>query len=48
MDISGDGKLSLVDFQSKPPGFFESTDDAGWEPFQESPQFPCSTGAIPI
>lgn len=34
MDISGDGKLSLVDFQSKPPGFFERTDAAGWEPFQ--------------
>jgi RHS repeat-associated protein len=35
MDLSGDGKLSLVDFQSKPPGFFERTDDAGWEPFEE-------------
>jgi RHS repeat-associated protein len=34
MSISGDGKLSLVDFESRPPGFFERTDDSNWEPFQ--------------
>jgi len=34
LDISGDGKLSLVDFQSRPAGFFERSDDGDWEPFQ--------------
>jgi RHS repeat-associated protein len=40
MDISGDGKLALVDFQSRPAGFFERTDDAGWEPFQAFTSLP--------
>jgi RHS repeat-associated protein len=34
LDLSGDGKLDLVDFQGQCPGFFERTDDADWQPFQ--------------
>jgi RHS repeat-associated protein len=34
MDLSGDGKLDLVDFASPSPGFFERTDDQDWEPFR--------------
>ena len=34
MDLSGDGKLDLVEFDRSFPGFFERTDDAGWEPFR--------------
>jgi RHS repeat-associated protein len=34
MDLSGDGKLDLVDFESHSPGFYERTDDSEWEPFQ--------------
>jgi hypothetical protein len=34
MDLSGDGKLDLVDFEGPPPGFFERTEAADWEPFQ--------------
>jgi RHS repeat-associated protein len=34
MDLSGDGQLDLVEFDSATPGFFERTEDADWEPFQ--------------
>ena len=34
MDLSGDGKLDLIQFEGSPPGFFERTADADWEPFR--------------
>jgi RHS repeat-associated protein len=34
VDLAGDGQLDLVDFDSVTPGFFERTQDAGWEPFK--------------
>jgi len=40
MDLSGDGKLDLVDFQSDTPGFYERTDDADWQPFQAFDSLP--------
>jgi RHS repeat-associated protein len=40
MDLSGDGKLDLVDFAGPVPGFFERTDDADWEPFQSVRSLP--------
>jgi RHS repeat-associated protein len=40
MDLSGDGKLDLVDFQSPVPGFFERTDQGSWEPFQAFASLP--------
>jgi RHS repeat-associated protein len=33
MDLAGDGKLDLVDFEAPAPGFFERTEEQGWEPF---------------
>src|SRR5260370_657814 len=40
MDLSGDGKLDLVDFQSPAPGFFERTDQGDWEPFHAFASLP--------
>jgi RHS repeat-associated protein len=40
MDLSGDGKLDLVEFDGPSPGFFERTDDADWESFQSFPSLP--------
>ncbi len=40
MDLSGDGQLDLVEFDSPTPGFFERTEDADWEPFQTFPSLP--------
>jgi RHS repeat-associated protein len=40
MDLSGDGKLDLVEFDGPCPGFFERTDDANWESFQTFPSLP--------
>ena len=40
LDLSGDGKLDLVDFQGECPGFFERTDDADWKPFQSFSSLP--------
>jgi RHS repeat-associated protein len=40
LDLSGDGKLDLVDFQGRCPGFFERTDDADWQPFQPFSSLP--------
>jgi RHS repeat-associated protein len=33
LDLSGDGKLDLVDLARLTPGYFERTDDADWAPF---------------
>jgi RHS repeat-associated protein len=40
MDLSGDGRLDLVEFDSATPGFFERTQDADWEPFQAFQSLP--------
>jgi hypothetical protein len=34
MNISGDGRLDLVEFEGPTPGFYERTENADWEPFQ--------------
>ncbi|HEY1527904.1 MAG TPA: SpvB/TcaC N-terminal domain-containing protein [Candidatus Angelobacter sp.] len=34
MDLSGNGRLDLVEFDGPTPGFFERTEDSNWEPFQ--------------
>jgi RHS repeat-associated protein len=34
MDLSGDGRLDVVEFENPNPGFFERTDHSNWEPFQ--------------
>jgi RHS repeat-associated protein len=34
LDLAGDGALDLVSFSGPVPGFYERTDDGGWEPFQ--------------
>ena len=34
LDVSGDGQVDLVDFQSATPGFFGRTPSGGWEPFR--------------
>ena len=33
LDLAGEGRLDLVDFQGPTPGFFERTPDKGWKPF---------------
>lgn len=40
MDLSGDGRLDLVEFGGPAPGFFERTEDADWEPFQAFESLP--------
>jgi len=40
MDLSGDGRLDLVEFDSSAPGFFERTEDADWEPHKTFPSLP--------
>jgi RHS repeat-associated protein len=40
LDLDGDGRLALVSFTGPAPGFFERTDDAGWEAFQTFRQLP--------
>ena len=40
MDLSGDGQLDLVEFDSSTPGFFERTEDADWAPFQAFESLP--------
>jgi RHS repeat-associated protein len=40
MDLSGDGKLDLVEFHRPTPGYFERTEDADWKPFQTFPSLP--------
>src|SRR5260370_4204883 len=39
-DLSGDGKLDVVDYESDCPGYFERTDDANWQPFRTFPSLP--------
>jgi hypothetical protein len=34
LDLAGDGQLDLVQFDSPVPGFYERTDDGGWEMFR--------------
>ncbi|HET6232637.1 MAG TPA: SpvB/TcaC N-terminal domain-containing protein, partial [Longimicrobiaceae bacterium] len=34
LDLAGDGRLDLADFGGPTPGFWERTDDGGWEPFR--------------
>ncbi len=33
LDLAGDGQLDLVEFGGPTPGFFERTEDQGWEQF---------------
>jgi RHS repeat-associated protein len=40
MDLSGGGRLDLVDFSRPAPGFFERTADEDWEPFQRFDSWP--------
>jgi len=40
MSLSGDGYLSLVQFDGPTPGYFERTEDADWEPFMPFQSLP--------
>jgi RHS repeat-associated protein len=40
MDLSGDGRIDLVDFNPPTPGFYARTPDADWEPFAPFPSNP--------
>jgi RHS repeat-associated protein len=40
IDLSGDGQLDLVQYDASPPGFFERTDDANWNPFRTFESLP--------
>jgi RHS repeat-associated protein len=40
MDVTGDGRLDLVDFAGPVAGFYERTGEAGWEPFQQFVSMP--------
>ena len=40
LDLSGDGRLDLVDFQGSTPGFFERTLHASWKPFKAFESLP--------
>jgi RHS repeat-associated protein len=40
MDLSGDGRLDLVEYDSSTPGFFERTETADWEPFRTFASLP--------
>jgi len=40
MDLAGDGQPDLVTFESPSPGFYERTDEAGWETFRAFRSFP--------
>jgi RHS repeat-associated protein len=40
LDLSGSGRLDLVDFSRSAPGFFERTPDESWEPFQSFQSLP--------
>ncbi len=33
LDLAGDGQLDLAEFSGATPGFFERTEEGGWEPF---------------
>lgn len=47
LDLSGGGKLDLVDFNAPSPGFFKRTDDEDWEPFQRFGRLPDINWAEP-
>jgi RHS repeat-associated protein len=40
LDLSGGGRLDVVDFTRPDPGFFERTPDEDWEPFQGFQSWP--------
>src|SRR5262249_1372629 len=40
LDVAGDGQLDLVSFAGPTPGFYERTEDQGWEPFQAFSSLP--------
>jgi hypothetical protein len=40
LDLSGSGRLDLVDLSEPNPGFFKRTEDAGYEPFQTFTSLP--------
>lgn len=40
LDLSGDGRLDLVEFDGPTPGFFERNEHEGWEPFSTFPSLP--------
>jgi len=40
LDLAGDGKLDLVEFDSPTPGFFSRTEEADWEPFRSFLKLP--------
>ena len=40
LDLSGDGRLELVDFGKSTPGFFGRTADAGWAGFRAFSSWP--------
>jgi RHS repeat-associated protein len=40
LDLSGGGRLDVVDFARPDPGFFERTSDENWEPFQQFDSWP--------
>ena len=33
LPLSGDGQMSLAQFDGPVPGYFERTEDGGWQPF---------------
>lgn len=40
IDLAGDGRLDVVALTGPAPGFYERTDDGGWEPFRPFRQLP--------
>ena len=40
LDLAGDGQIDLVQVQGPVRGFYERTDDAGWEPFRPFSSWP--------
>jgi RHS repeat-associated protein len=40
LDLAGDGQLDLVSLSGPLPGFFERTNEEGWEPFRTFRQLP--------
>lgn len=40
LDLSGDGRLDLVDFAGAAPGYFKRDADAGWAPFRTFASLP--------
>lgn len=47
LGLSGDGFLSLVQFDGPAPGYFERTQDGSWEPFAEFSSMPVMDWANP-